>query len=59
MCEAALAHTQGCHIKKRNKWCIKKSAKPSKLKQDSFEICLEINETVVIIFQSLFVIFPW
>jgi len=29
------------------------------LKQDSFEIWLKINSTAVIIFQSIFVIFPW
>jgi len=41
----ALAHTQGCHIKNEtgNEWCIKKSAKPNKLKQDSFEIWLKTN----------------
>jgi len=36
-----------------------KSDKPSKLKQDRFEIWLKINQTAVIIFQSIFVTFPW
>ena len=45
-CAAALEHAQGCHIKNDtgNDRCIKKSAKSSKLKQDSFEMWFKINK---------------
>jgi len=63
---AALAHTQGCCIKKRNgKIVMARTCTPqSQLNQATgnrtvLKYAQKINLTSTLIFQSIFVIFPW